>query len=84
MKYGERTSLTIIVVSGKKALVFYEALADFGKHRLYNNGSIYAEIHEDLAPQVINLFEKENYQVELRKDMQGKNRMIKAKPNLIP
>ena len=75
---------TALFVPNDAALIFYEALADFGQHRLYNNGSIYAEIHEDLAPQVINLFEKENYQVELRKDMQGKNRMIKAKPNLIP
>lgn len=71
---------TALFVPNDEALIFYQALADFGKHRLYESGSIYAEIHEELAEEVINLFEKENYQVELKKDMQGKDRMIKATP----
>jgi release factor glutamine methyltransferase len=70
---------TALFVPNDEALIFYQALADFGKQHLYANGSIYAEIHEDLAKEVINLFEKENYKVELRKDMQGKDRMIKAR-----
>jgi release factor glutamine methyltransferase len=70
---------TALFVPNNEALIFYQALADFGKQRLYVNGSIYAEIHEDLAVEVIHLFEKENYKVELRKDMQGKDRMVKAR-----
>jgi release factor glutamine methyltransferase len=69
---------TALFVADENALVFYIALARFGKHRLYEHGSIYAEIHENLANEVKDLFEQEGYQVTLRKDMQGKDRMIKA------
>jgi release factor glutamine methyltransferase len=70
---------TALFVPDDEAIIFYKALADFGKNRLYKNGCIYAEIHEDLAKEVIDVFEKEGYAVELRKDMQGKDRMVKAK-----
>jgi release factor glutamine methyltransferase len=69
---------TALFVPDTDALIFYKALAEFGKHRLYKDGNIYAEIHEDLANEVIDVFEKEGYKVELRKDMQGKDRMVKA------
>jgi release factor glutamine methyltransferase len=68
-----------LFVPNDEALIFYQALASFGKQRLYANGNIYAEIHENLAQKVADLLEKENYHVELRKDMQGKSRMIKAR-----
>ncbi|MCW3074802.1 MAG: hypothetical protein JWP69_1871 [Flaviaesturariibacter sp.] len=67
-----------LFVADNDALVFYKALAHFGKKRLYDTGSIYAEIHEALGEAVITLFKEEGYQVELRKDMQGKDRMVKA------
>lgn len=61
------------------ALVFYNALAQFGKSRLYDGGAIYMEIHENLGDAVVKLFESEGYaNVEIRKDMQGKDRMVKA------
>jgi release factor glutamine methyltransferase len=67
-----------LFVPDDEAIIFYKALANFGKHRLYENGSIYAEIHEDLGKEVTNIFQREGYSVELRKDMQGKERMVKA------
>jgi release factor glutamine methyltransferase len=70
-----------LFVPDDEAIIFYQALANFGKHRLYKNGSIYAEIHEDLAKEVTSIFQKEGYDVELRKDMQGKERMVKAEPS---
>lgn len=72
-----------LFVPHNDALVFYKALAQFGKERLYSGGSIYAEIHENLGRDVVQLFEREGYSnVVLRKDMQGKDRMVKAvKPN---
>jgi release factor glutamine methyltransferase len=70
---------TALFVPNEDALVFYDALAKFGKHRLYKNGGIYAEIHEDLGKDVTALFQKDGYHVELRKDMQGKDRMVKAR-----
>jgi release factor glutamine methyltransferase len=70
---------TALFVPDNDALVFYKALAQFGKHRLYKNGSIYMEIHEDLGKEVANLFQQEGYnEVELRKDMQGKDRMVRV------
>lgn len=70
---------TALFVPDDNALIFYKALAQFGKHRLYKNGSVYMEIHEDLANEVASLFDKEGYSnVEVKKDMQGKNRMVKA------
>jgi release factor glutamine methyltransferase len=70
---------TALFVPDHDALVFYKALAEFGKNRLHPAGSIYMEIHEDLGNEVAGLFDKSGYtHVEIRKDMQGKDRMVKA------
>jgi release factor glutamine methyltransferase len=70
---------TALFVPDNDALIFYRSLAEFGKKRLYENGSIYMEIHEDLGQDVLQVFKENGYgKVELRKDMQGKDRMIKA------
>jgi release factor glutamine methyltransferase len=67
-----------LFVPDDDALVFYRALAKFAKIRLHPGGSIYMEIHEDLGEEVTKLFNEEGYaQIELRKDMQGKDRMVK-------
>lgn len=68
-----------LFVPDNDPLIFYKALAEFGKKRLYENGSIYMEIHEDLGQDVIDLFKENGYtKIELRKDMQQKNRMVKV------
>ncbi|MBD0279612.1 MAG: peptide chain release factor N(5)-glutamine methyltransferase, partial [Flavisolibacter sp.] len=68
-----------LFVPDDDALVFYKALAQFGKERLYENGYIYCEIHEDLGKEVIDLFKREGYKnAELRKDRQGKDRMVRV------
>ena len=69
-----------LFVPDNDPLIFYKALAEFGNKRLYNNGNIYMEIHEEIASDVVNLFKQNGYSdVELKKDMQAKDRMIKAK-----
>ena len=69
-----------LFVANEDPLIFYRALANFGKHRLYENGTIYLEIHEDLGQQVEQLFKEQGYQqVQLKKDMQGKTRMVKVR-----
>ena len=60
------------------ALVFYKAIAAFGKEHLNPGGTIYAEIHEALGEAITELFTREGYRTEIKKDMQGKERMIKA------
>jgi release factor glutamine methyltransferase len=68
-----------LFVPDNDALVFYRALARFAKNRLHAGGSIYMEIHEDLGKEVTAIFNEEGYaQIELRKDMQGKDRMVRV------
>lgn len=69
---------TALFVPDDDALLFYKAIAQFARKRLYPKGSIYLEIHEDLSGAVTKLFEEEDYWVELKKDMQEKDRMVKA------
>ena len=70
---------TALFVSDDDPLVFYKAIAEFGREKLNKGGSIYAEIHENLGEQIRDLFLLEGYQaVELKKDLQGKDRMVKA------
>jgi release factor glutamine methyltransferase len=60
-------------------LVFYRALGEFARQKLLPGGSIFVEIHEDLAPGTLDVFKTAGFQqVILQKDMQGKDRMIKA------
>lgn len=69
---------TALFVPDDDALAFYKAIIQFSKKRLFEGGSIYLEIHENLGEAVANLFRDAGYKnVELRKDMQEKDRMIK-------
>lgn len=65
-----------LFVEDNDPLIFYRALAEFGQTHLLPGGSIFVEIHEDLANAVKELFNAFN--VEIKKDMQGKERMIRA------
>lgn len=69
---------TALFVANNDALIFYKAIADFGKTHLNPGGTIYAEIHEDIGKDVSAMFDGAGYTTELKKDMQGKERMIKA------
>jgi len=68
-----------LFVPNDDALLFYKAIAEFAQQKLQRGGSIYAEIHEDLGDQTKALFLSKGFtSVEIKKDMQGKDRMIKA------
>ncbi|HEV8285861.1 MAG TPA: peptide chain release factor N(5)-glutamine methyltransferase [Chitinophagaceae bacterium] len=68
-----------LFVPDSNPLVFYEAIAEFGKEKLTDGGKIYVEIHENLGEQVKQLFQSKAYNfIELKKDLQGKDRMIKV------
>jgi release factor glutamine methyltransferase len=69
---------TALFVPDNDALVFYRAIASFGKTKLNNGGSIYLEIHESLGLEVSEVFKQEGYSTEIKKDMQEKDRMVKA------
>src|SRR5690348_4814005 len=67
-----------LFVNNDTPFLFYEVIAAFSKKHLNENGKIYAEVHEDYAPEVSKIFSEKNFIPEIRKDMYGKNRMIKA------
>lgn len=69
---------TALFVSDNDALIFYKAIAEFGKKHLNQNGFIYCEIHESLGSSVKEIFSSAGYTAELKKDMQQKDRMIKS------
>jgi release factor glutamine methyltransferase len=70
---------TALFVPSDDPLLFYKAIADFGKNHLKKSGAVYCELHRDYARQVFDLFLKEGYnETELRNDMAGNPRMIKA------
>ncbi|MBS1661335.1 MAG: peptide chain release factor N(5)-glutamine methyltransferase [Bacteroidetes bacterium] len=60
-------------------LLFYRALCQFALQRLSPGNHVFMEIHEDHSLAVVSLFEQAGFtQVTPRKDLQGKDRMVKA------
>lgn len=69
---------TALFVPDNNALVFYSAIAEFAASHLKQNGTVYCEIHENLGKEASIQFMQNGFITELKKDMQGKDRMIKA------
>lgn len=68
-----------LFVSNKDPLVFYRAIADFAQKNLTSKGSLYLEINQYLGKDMVELLKKYTFKnIELRKDIFGKDRMIKA------
>jgi release factor glutamine methyltransferase len=68
-----------LFVEDHDPLIFYRVIAQQGKKYLKKGAALYFEIHEDLADAVVELLEENQYQfIEVRQDLQGKNRMVKA------
>jgi len=68
-----------LFVPNDDALLFYKTIAKFSQTHLKQAGSVYVEINEALGDEVVNLFEEKGFnEVILKKDMQGKDRMVKA------
>ena len=66
-----------LFVPDNDPLIFYRALATWGKRILKPNGKIYAEINSSLATDTVNLFKEEGFrQVDLLRDQFEKDRMI--------
>lgn len=68
-----------LFVPNDTPLLFYKAIADLGRKHLKENGVLYFEINEKFGKEVQELLENKEYRnVELRKDLNGKNRMLRA------
>lgn len=72
-----------LFVSNDNPLSFYDAIANFAIKNLAKDGLLFFEINEYLGKQTVNLLKYKMFKnIELRKDMQGKDRMICCeKPN---
>ena len=68
-----------LFVPNKNPLIFYRAIADFALLNLNISGKLYLEINESYGQEIVQMLLEMGYSnVELRKDLQGKDRMIKA------
>lgn len=68
-----------LFTTDKDPLIFYRTIGIFAQKKLRESGCLFFECNEFNAPEVLSLLQKQGWKnVELRKDMQGKERMIKA------
>lgn len=66
-----------LFVPDNDPLLFYRKIGDFAKHHLSDQGVGYFEIHEDFGVETQELLKEMGFDTELRKDVQGKDRMLK-------
>ena len=67
-----------LFVKNDDPLIFYKKIADFSKAHLKPKGKIYVEAHETYAKEVRSIFENSGYKSEIKKDIYGRERMVKA------
>jgi release factor glutamine methyltransferase len=70
---------TALFVPENDPLIFYKAIADFAACHLVQNGLLFFEINESYGKEIVELLTKKGFKnVELRKDMSGRDRMIQT------
>ncbi len=70
---------TALFVPDDEPLKFYSALVLFGKNHLKEGGRIYWEINEEFGNECVKLLGENGFDnIQLRKDINGKNRMVSA------
>lgn len=68
-----------LFVDDNSPLLFYERIADIGQIKLNKDGKLYFEIHENFGRETKLMLESKGYSnVNIHKDLQGKDRMISA------
>ena len=68
-----------LFVPNDNPLVFYKSIAEFAHKNLNPSGKLFLEIHESYGTIITEMLQDSGFSnIELRKDLQGKNRMIKA------
>ncbi|WP_298300125.1 peptide chain release factor N(5)-glutamine methyltransferase [Hydrotalea sp.] len=70
-----------LFVPDNNPLLFYTTIAQFAKSHLANNGLLFLEVNENLAIETAQALNKLGFSTNLKKDLQGKNRMLQAKYN---
>ena len=67
-----------LFVEDEDALVFYKRIVELSDSILKPNGSLYFEINEGLGKSTTEIMQEQFDSIELRKDINGKDRMIKG------
>lgn len=67
-----------LFVPDNNPLVFYTAIADFAVTHLKKDGTVYVEVHEEYAEETAAVFATHFSEVIIKKDINGKERMVKA------
>jgi len=68
-----------LFVSDNDPLIYYKKLAELGQKILNKNGRIYFEINEAFGNQIKEMLLFKNYrEIEIKQDLNGKDRMAKA------
>lgn len=69
-----------LFVSNENPLIFYKAIADFALKFLKPGGLLFFEINEFLAKEMVEMLDNKGFkQIKVKKDMQGKDRMINCR-----
>ncbi len=69
---------TALFVPDNDALIFYKKIAIFGKRFLHHGGRIFVEMHQDYALATQQIFKENGYETEIKKDINGNDRMLMA------
>lgn len=70
---------TALFVKDDNALIFYEAIADFGIKHLRKTGQLYFEINENKSGEISDILSVKGYsEIRVIKDLNGKDRIVKA------
>lgn len=68
-----------LFVEDKDPLIFYDKISSLANSHLTQSGALYLEINQYLGKDTVALLERNGFsQIELRKDLFGNDRMIKA------
>ncbi|WP_233862472.1 peptide chain release factor N(5)-glutamine methyltransferase [Tenacibaculum piscium] len=68
-----------LFVTDENPLIFYDKIADLAKKHLSKNGILFFEINQYLGKETLEMLSEKGFKnIELKKDFQGNDRMIKA------
>ncbi len=67
-----------LFVANEDPLIFYRTIARLGKQYLSQHGQLFFEMHYDQGKALLALFDEMGYHAELRQDLFGKDRMLRA------
>ena len=69
-----------LFVSDDFPLVFYDRIADIALQKLKKKGKLYFEINRFYGREIVEMLKNKGFsQVELKKDISGNDRMIRAR-----